>query len=121
MTRPWDQIRDHYSKDARVAVMFELVTSIGNSRYAQGLHAWTSMYDLCVVQTPVEHPYRGPYLRISLRPGNQLEFRYVDTPTTEKQWTRTVDGGDGFGRLERFIEQLHWFGGDRARPLPLVI
>ena len=90
--------------------MVELVTAVDKSRYAEGLRAWTSHWDLCIVQAPEEYPYTGSYLRISPLRGNQLEFRYVDTPRKEKQWVRTVDGTEGFSRLESFLQQLHWLG-----------
>jgi hypothetical protein len=75
----------------------------------RGFFEWTSMYDLCIVQTPVTYPYSGPCLCISPGANGQLEFRYLDTIVDEKQWHKTVDGDEGFARLERFIDQLHWF------------
>ena len=115
MVRPWSEIREFYARQghakdfSKLAPMLELVRAIEASHYAIGLYAWTSHWDLFIVQTPVEYPYHGPRLRISLLGENQLEFRYIDTPYKEKQWSRTVDGMDGFRRLESFIQQLHWF------------
>jgi len=110
MTKPWNKIREFYARDPQLAMMFELVSSIEVSHYAAGLHGWTSMRDLCIAQTRVEYPYYGPYLRISPLPGNEIEFRYIDTPAKWKQWSRIVNGTEGFGRLESFLKQLHWFG-----------
>ena len=45
--------------------MVKLVEKIQSSPYHVGLFAWTSMHDLCIVQTPVKYPYNGPYLRIA--------------------------------------------------------
>ena len=90
--------------------MLDLVEHITPSSYATGLFAWISMYDLCIAQTPVTYPYDGPYLRISPRENGELEFRYLDTAIVNKQWHRTVAGQDAFSQLERFIDQLHWFG-----------
>ena len=113
MTRPWDQIRAHYRSlvkaGSSLRAMHELVRSIESSRYRDGIFAWTSMYDLCIVQTPVNYPYDGPYLRVSPLHDGQLEFRYVDTAIEDKQWSRVVDGPGSFARLERFFEELHWF------------
>lgn len=114
MIRPWNEIRDQYAALVRAGgslrAMHELVRQIGSSRYKDGIFAWTSAYDLCIVQQPVNHPYNGPYLRVSPVHDDQLEFRYVDTPFQEQQWCRVVAGPFAFARLERFFEQLDWFG-----------
>ena len=89
--------------------MAQLVHEIESSRYKEGLFAWTSAFDLYIVQTPVTYPYDGPYLKISPIRDGLLEFRYIDTPIEAKQWRRVVAGADGFARLERFLKQLHWF------------
>jgi hypothetical protein len=111
MIQPWNEIRACYSNSANSSLqaMLKLVSELERSRYKDGLFAWTSMHDLCIVQTPVTYPYDGPYLRISPIANGQLEFRYIDTPLKDKQWHRIVDGASGFARLERFLEQLHWF------------
>lgn len=112
MIRPWEEIHTFYATlkqtDSNRA-MVQLVREIESSRYKEGLFAWTSAFDLCIVQTPVTYPYDGPYLKISPIQDGQLEFRYIDTPIEAKQWRRVVAGADGFARLERFLEQLHWF------------
>lgn len=89
--------------------MAQLVLEIESSRYEDGLFAWTSVFDLCIVQTPVTYPYEGAYLKISPIEDGQLEFRYLDTPIETKQWRRVVAGADGFARLERSLEHLHCF------------
>ena len=90
--------------------MDRLVRQIEASRYAQGLFPWMSHWTLYIAQTPVEYPYWGPCLRIELVENEtKMEFRYIDTHIKEKQWHRTVDSSDGFNRLERFIQALHWF------------
>jgi hypothetical protein len=119
MTQPWEAIRHFYAGLVRdgqlvkaglpVGRMLELVQAIEASRYESGLHGWHSMHDLCIVQSPVRYPYFGPYLRIAPLIGGKLEFRYIDTLERDRQWHRTVEGKDGFARLERFIDQLHWF------------
>jgi hypothetical protein len=114
MILPWKQIRQHYAatadSSAALKAMLNLVDEINTSPYADGLFAWTSMHDLCIAQTRVTYPYDGPYLRISPCNNGQIEFRYLDTSIVDKQWHRTVDGADAFRRLERFVNQLHWFG-----------
>ena len=114
MTKPWKEIHDHYRGLVDAGLPFKcmskLVGEIEASSYSQGLFAWTSMHDLCVVQTPVNYPYDGPYLRISPLTDGKLEFRYIDTYIKDKQWHRVVEGAEAFARLERFIKHLHWFG-----------
>jgi hypothetical protein len=113
MIRPWNEIRANYADFANAGssfqAMYQLVSEIEASDYKHGLFGWTSVHDLCLVQTPVSYPYNGPYLRISPLADGLLEFRYIDTEIRDKQWHRVVAGADGFARLERFFEQLHWF------------
>jgi len=67
------------------------------------------MADLCLQQVPSGKPYDGPFLRISPRPDGTVEFRYADTSVASRQWHRVVKADDALGRLERFLQQLHWF------------
>ena len=119
MTKPWADIADRYRWLAEggmnIGAMLRLVEQIEASPYARGLHAWTSMHDLCIVQVPCTYPYDGPFLRISPLFDGTIEFRYVDTPMFEKQWRRLVREGDAFERLERFIDQLHWVVREKKR------
>jgi hypothetical protein len=118
MTRPWAQHEAHYRDgvDAGVSVrgMLRLVEQIRASSYERGLHAWTSMFDLCIAQLPCTYPYDGPYLRISPRFDGTIAFRYFDTHIEAKQWHRIVKDEDAFSRLERFMEQVHWIA--RTKP-----
>lgn len=113
LIQPWEAIEQFYVRMADRASaaphLAQLVAAIRKSRYVSGLYAWTSMLDLCVVQTPATYPYHGPLLRISPVGSDALEFRYEDTSDKSKQWHRTVSGGSGFARLEHFIAQLGWF------------
>jgi hypothetical protein len=109
MIRPWNEIREFYESYSPLGIMLALVSEIEKSRYSTGLHAWTSMQDLCIAQMPVEYPYNGPYLRISPLSEDRCEFRYVDTPSKEKQWSRIATRAESFARLESFFGQLHWF------------
>ena len=119
MTRSWDEIEARYREpvDASVSVrgMLRLVEQIKGSTYARALHAWTSMFDLCIVQIPCTYPFDGPYLRISPRFDGTIEFRYIDTPFESKQWHRVVKEEEAFQRLERFMDQLHWVGREKKR------
>jgi hypothetical protein len=76
---------------------------------ATGLVGWTSINDLCIVQSDVSHPYDGPLLRLSPVSKNKLEFRYEDTGIKAKQWHRTVDADEALSRLLTFLGQLRWF------------
>jgi hypothetical protein len=111
MNRPWGEIRQFYASfDVSPAKsMLAFVSAIEASRYAGGLHAWTSHLDLCITQRPVEHPYVGPMLRVAPDNLGSIEFRYTDTYIKGDQWHRTVAASEAFSRLERFLEQLHWF------------
>ena len=114
MIQPWEDLNKAFESLVELGESFramsKLIEDIQTSRYKDGLFAWKSMHCLCIVQTPViKHPHYGPYLQISPVTNGQLEFRYVDTNITEKQWCRVVDGNGGFARLELLLEQLHWF------------
>jgi hypothetical protein len=113
--RSWSNIKIHYTRYAEslpeLRSMTKLIEQIEASRYANGVWAWTSIYDLCVAQMPITNPLNvGPYLRISpLRDGN-FDFRYMDTAVKDRQWHRVVPAAEAFSRLERFFDQLNWFG-----------
>jgi len=112
MIVPWEEIEERYrdlvESGANAHGMLRLVEQIKASPYVRGLHAWTSMHDLCVVQVPGADAYEGPYLRITPFFDGRIEFRYVDTYITARQWSRVVKEEEAFSRLERFIDQLHW-------------
>lgn len=74
--------------------MLRLVEAVEASRYADGLHAWTSMYDLCIAQLPARYPHGWPFLRVAPLAGGRLAFRYIDTWRSEEQWHRVVDGAE---------------------------
>ncbi len=83
MTRPWEKIRETYvgfvtQYDLPLRAMVRLIERIEQSQF-RALFAWTSMHDLCIVQTRASHPYSGPYLRISPLFNGTVEFRYIDT------------------------------------------
>src|SRR5882672_12894329 len=122
MVRPWATIRSFYAdlvSSSRlvecglpVNSMLELVQAIEVTHYASGLFAWTSMFDLCIVQTPVSYPYDGPLLRITPVSEDRIEFRYLDTLDKAKQWHRTVGADQALPRLIKFLDQLRWFRAD---------
>jgi hypothetical protein len=88
--------------------MVSLVEQIQGSRLSR-LYAWTSMHDLCLVQTPASYPYDGPYLRIAPKFDGTVELTYVDTGVPNRQWRRGVPDGSVFERLDRLTRELHWF------------
>lgn len=114
LTKPWSAIARQYAEsstvDSSVAAICALVRHIEDSELSNGLFGWTSMFDLCITQTRVDHPYLGPYLRVKPLFNGQVEFRYLDTPDGAKQWHRTVPAEDSIPRLHSFLAQLHWFG-----------
>jgi len=111
MTRPWEKIIEHYddAPSASIAALRDVAIRIKNSELSNGLHAWTSMWDLCIVQNQVTYPYDGPQLRIAVADEDTLEFRYFDSMNPSKQWSRTVPAREAWSRLISFLDQLHWF------------
>jgi hypothetical protein len=111
----WSDIRKHYARYTEslpeLRSMVQLIERIEASPYANGVWAWTSMFDLCVAQMPVANPLSvGPYLRISPLHDGNIDFRYMDTAIKDRQWHRVVPAAEAFSRLERFFDQLNWFG-----------
>jgi hypothetical protein len=94
--------------------MARLVDHILTSQYAKGLFAWTSMHDLCVAKMPATTRDPGPYLKISPLFDGNVDLRFIDTGIENRQWHRMVPEDEAFARLERFFDQLHWFGRQRA-------
>jgi len=120
MNQPWPKIVALYQQYAgdNVAVHAMLVLSkfIAKGPLADGLYAWTSMFDLCITQTEVKYPYNGPFLKVSPLPEGRVEFRYFDTLDKERQWHRTVQATDTVPRLLSFLGQLRWFPAESLRP-----
>lgn len=110
---PWEAIVSRYEEsiglNASIDEMLLLSRRIACSPLAEGLYSWTSMFDLCITQTPVTYPYDGPYLKISPLSDGHIEFRYVDTHQRGMQWHRTVGHRDAVPRLLSFLGQLRWF------------
>jgi len=112
MMRPWPDLKEFYEDllrhghhiDPYLAIVNHLITS----RKAESLHASTSHFHLRICQSDAKFPDVPPHLRIS--GGEELEFRYIDTDVQEKQWHRVVAGEHAAPRLEKFFEQLRWFG-----------
>jgi hypothetical protein len=89
MIRPWQDIIDHYEgfkgEDRSIRALATIARRISETPLSS-LFAWTSMLDLCIVQTEVTYPYDGPLLRLSPTSKDQIELRYVDTMIEAKQW-----------------------------------
>jgi hypothetical protein len=113
MTQPWDQVVARYAAletDRKSDRSLEdLARRVRDSALGKGLFAWTSMHDLCIVQTEVDYPYDGPLLRLRPVSEREIEFRYVDTHIEARQWHRTVDADHAWGRFIEFLHQLRWF------------
>lgn len=114
MSESWPDVRQRYlhvNGDPQWAKdMADLVAHIEGSPLGRSLHAWTSMFDLCISQTPPCYPSAPPHLRISPQTDGKLEFSYIDTDIRDKQWHRIVRSNEAIERFSRFIEQLHWAG-----------
>lgn len=113
MIKSWKNIEKHYSElsesNDKFVGMRNLVKEIRGSELESGLYAWTSMHDLCITQTEVSYPNYEPYLKITPLFNGSVEFRYIDTHNSDKQWSRTVVESESFNRLLAFVNQLHWF------------
>lgn len=110
LIRPWSEIRRFYASIPSQVEMEKLVCSIESSPFVSGLFGWTSHCELQIVQTYVDAPYRGPFLRIrQLGSAKRIEFCYLDTHVESRQWRREVDSSEAFSQLVHFFEQLHWF------------
>jgi hypothetical protein len=121
VNQPWSKIVARYEEDfvgesASIPAMLVLSRRIANSHLATGLYGWTSMFDLCITQTEVVHPYYGPYLKVSPLLSGVVEFKYIDTYDERKQWHRAVEPKDVVPRLLKFLEQLRWFPAESLRP-----
>jgi hypothetical protein len=68
------------------------------------------MHDLCVQQTDTP-AYDGPYLRLTPLPSGMINFRYIDTAVTDRQWQRTVTAVAAPKQFSSFLEQLGWAPG----------
>jgi hypothetical protein len=113
VNQPWSKIVARYEEyggdSSAIRAMLVLSLRIANSPLASGLYGWTSMFDLCITQTEVTHPYNGPYLKVSPLNSGLVEFRYIDTHEVNKQWHRAVEPKDAVPRLLTFLTQLLWF------------
>lgn len=117
MSADWPTVLEHYRQFGRqtpdrsilpaVQGLENLVAHIMDKRADQGLTGWTSVLDLCIQQGD-QRPYAGPYLRISLMPSGQLEFRYLDTGIEVRQWHRLEAPERAIDRFEGFLSQLGW-------------
>jgi hypothetical protein len=106
------------SRIERLTALSNLASEIARSRYAPGLHPWTSMHDLCLSQVASPTRHQFPHLRISALSGDALEFRYIDTAIRSNQWHRQATPAEAFSRLESFFSQLNWFGSHLASRTP---
>lgn len=112
VNKPWSSIvercRGHTGKSRSIRAVEAMFAHIANGPLATALFAWTSMFDVCITQTPVAYPCDGPFLLVSPRLDGQVEFRYIDTREKEKQWVRVEKPERGVSRLHLFLRQLKW-------------
>jgi hypothetical protein len=122
MTQPWPQIvarYEDYPGDVRsIHTLGRLARRISESPLAQGLFASPHMFELDIVQIPVNYPFEGPFLRLSpVLSEDLIEFRYIDTHDKAKQWHRTAEADQAWTRLITFLDQLRWFPAEVLEPL----
>ncbi len=122
-TQPWSKVtkfyRDIAEKNPFFRPLADLAEQIETSKYATGLHPWTSMHTLCISQT-AEADSDKEVLRISLDPRDGvLVFDFQETGSTlskYEHWVRRCSPDEGFHRFERFMQLKKWFVD--FRPLP---
>lgn len=111
--QPWSKIVDSYERYAgdrpSMRAMTRLSRFISQTHLARGLFAWTSMHDLCIVQTEVTYPYHGPRLVVSPKGDDQVEFQYVGALDKSKQLHRDVACDQAVPSLLEVLNQLRWF------------
>jgi hypothetical protein len=117
MTEDWGKVRSFYAdlyarqrtNKTTWSGMLSLVDAIVDSPYRDGLFPWTSVTGLCITQTEVEFPYKGPKLKIEPQRDGWVELSYGDLTSSVKPWRRRVKADDAFARLEKFFDELSWF------------
>jgi hypothetical protein len=117
MTTTWADIVQYFRElparhdqspfGAAIRGLDELAAHISGGRLDVALFGWTSVNDLCIQQVDVP-PYSVPYLRISPQQDGMIEFRYLDTAISDRQWSRRVPPEGVVGRLDAFLVQLSW-------------
>jgi hypothetical protein len=85
-----------------------VAASIADGPLASALFGWTSMFDLCIQQTDTGPDTTTAYLRVSPLDSGLVEFRYVDTRMSERQWHREVQPEAAVARFDAFLRQLRW-------------
>jgi len=102
MSRPWSEIRRVYADAPRFAWtdgMLALVDRLADS----SLHAWTSMFDLCVTLAPATYPHEGLMIKVSPVPETELlELRW----STDQ--AHVVPASDSIAAFERLASQHSW-------------
>lgn len=102
MSRPWSEIRRVYVDVPTFAWtdgMLALIDRLSDS----SLHAWTSMFDLCVTRMPAIYPHEGPMIRVSPVP---------DTGLLELRWSNdqahVIPASDSIVGFERLANEHSW-------------
>lgn len=105
------QVDSAYRRAVRGAAM--VAEHVNDTLLRPCIFGWTSHLDLCVQQADIPPLDAFPYLRIAPLASGDVEFRYIDTWKTERQWRRVVPADETVRRFERFLEQLRWIGPHR--------
>jgi hypothetical protein len=115
-TKSWPKIVEFYrgltEQNPFFGPMRELAEEIAVSKYASGLFPWTSMYTLCISQTP-EADSDKEVLRISRDSlDGALVYDFQETASRlpkYQHWIRRCPPEEGFSRFERFVQLKKWF------------
>lgn len=102
MSRPWPEIRQRYAEAPDFAWTEGMLALVDHLSWTS-LHAWTSMFDLCVTRSPVAYPYEGPVVRVCPVPGTALlELQWPDDQV------HVVAASDAVARFRRLAHQFSW-------------
>jgi len=124
MHRTWQELETHYLSAIicapNFADMHEAMAGLcewfKSSNLASGLYAHTSHHTLFIYQVAQEYPPHHSAQKLEVSPNfetGKIDFRLLDTPVEEKQWSRTENPNTQalVDRIIGFTKQVGWTNG----------
>lgn len=111
-SRDWQEIIDYYDElvnkyQFNSEPMLNIIKYI-SANYSYGIYATTSMFTLCVAQTP-KFDLNKNVLRIDFS-DNRFEFVYIDPKKTRLSgWKKICSAEQGISTFEHIMKRLKWF------------
>jgi hypothetical protein len=112
-TKNWCEIYSFYKElkethNWKISPMIELVSSIKNSKYAQGMYGYTSHATLCIGQYPELNDINA-LLKIEHIPSkNEISFSYKGDNSLKYTWHKSFPEKDICKEFESFNSELKW-------------